>query len=108
MYIVPLTTAPNQTFTCTIPVDGKSINFSLFLRYNTQANYWVMQLSDNKKNILIDTIPLVCGYNLLEQHSYLRIGSAYIYKTDPTLSMTNPDSTNLGTMFLLIWGDTIL
>lgn len=107
MYIVPLTTAPNQTFTCTIPIDGKSKTFSFYLRYNTQAGYWIMQISDNNKNVLIDSIPLICGLNLLAQYSYLRIGSAYIYKVDPTLSMDNPDSANLGTNFLMIWGDTV-
>jgi len=108
MYIVPLTTSPNQTFTCTIPIDGKSIVFSIFLRYNTQALYWVMQLSDNNQNIIIDSIPLLCGLNLLGQYGYLRIGSAYIYKADTTLAGDAPDDSNLGTNFLLCWSDTIL
>ncbi|MBX4266534.1 phage baseplate plug family protein [Clostridium estertheticum] len=107
MYIVPLTPSPNQSFTCTIPIDGKSIIFKFFLRYNTQAEYWVMQLSDSKQNIIIDSIPLLCGTNLLAQYSYLKVGSAYIVKLDTTLVSDKPDDTNLGTNFILVWGDTI-
>lgn len=107
MYIVPLTTSPNQTFTCTIPVDNKSINFKFFLRYNTQAEYWIMELYDTKNNAIIVSVPLICGLNLLGQYSYLRIGSAYIYKVDSTLASDKPDDTNLGTAFLLCWSDTI-
>lgn len=108
MYIVPLTPSPNQSFTCTIPIDGKSISFKFILRYNTQAQYWIMELYDIKNNTIIVSIPLICGLNLLEQYSYLRIGSAYIYKTDTTLISDKPDDTNLGTTFILVWSDTIL
>ncbi|MBZ9633078.1 phage baseplate plug protein [Clostridium sp. FP1] len=107
MYIVPLTPSPNQSFTCTIPIDGKSITFNFFLRYNTLAQYWIMELYDTKKNTIIVSVPLICGLNLLEQYSYLRIGSAYIYKVDTTLKTNKPDDTNLGTYFILVWSDTI-
>lgn len=108
MYIVPLTTSPNQSFTCTIPIDSKSITFNFFLRYNTQAKYWIMELYDNKMNAIIVSVPLICGLNILDQYSYLNIGSAYVCKTDTTLVSDKPDDTNLGTTFLLVWGDTVI
>lgn len=107
MYIVPLTTSPNQTFTSTIPIDNSKITFKFFLRYNTEATCWMMDLSDSSGTSILSSIPLVCGCNLLEQYSYLNIGSAYIYKVDTTLTSDRPDDTNLGSKFILVWGDTI-
>lgn len=107
MYIVPLTTSPNQTFTSTIPIDGKKIKFNFFLRFNTEASYWVLDIYDSNNISLLASINLVCGLNLLEQYSYLNIGSAYIYKSDKTLDMDVPNEYNLGTDFQLIWGDTV-
>lgn len=106
MYIVPLTPSPNQKFTCKIPIDNKSITFNFFLRYNTEAGYWIMDIYDNKQNPIVVSVPLICGLNLLEQFSYLKIGSAYIVKVDNTLLTDKPDDTNLGTNFILVWGDT--
>ncbi|CAI3574414.1 MULTISPECIES: phage baseplate plug family protein [Bacillota] len=106
MYIVPLTTSPNQTFTSTIPIDGNKIKFYFFLRYNTEQNCWEMDISNSNKEPLINSIPLVCGSNLLEQYSYLNIGSAYIVKTDTNISGDKPNDKNLGSTFILVWGDT--
>lgn len=106
MYIVPLTVNPNQYFTSTIPVDGKKLKFNFFLRFNTEANYWVLDISDSKNNSLIVSLNLICGVNLLEQYSYLEIGSAYIVKIDKSISDDIPNEYNLGTDFILLWGDT--
>ena len=106
MYIVPLTTSPNQTFTSTIPVDGKKIKFNFFLRFNTEAKYWILDISDSSNNSLLASVNLVCGLNLLEQYSYLKIGSAYIVKVNNSSTDDSPNEYNLGTAFLLLWGDT--
>ena len=107
MYIVPLTTSPNQTFTSTIPVDGKKIKFNFFLRYNTEAQYWFLDISNSSNISLLASINLVCGLNLLEQYSYLNIGSAYIVKVDSSLVDDSPNEYNLGSTFVLLWGDTV-
>lgn len=106
MYIVPLTTSPNQTFTSTIPVDGKKIKLYFFLRYNTEQKCWSMDLYDSSNISLINSIPLICGLNLLEQYSYLNIGSAYILKLDSNIVGDRPNEYNLGKDFALVWGDT--
>lgn len=106
MYIVPLTTNPNQKFTSTIPIDGKKIKFNFFLRFNTEAKYWVLDVYNSQNDSLIVSLNLVCGLNLLEQYSYLGIGSAYIYKVDNSLTDDIPNEYNLGTDFYLVWGDT--
>lgn len=106
MYVIPLTTSPNQTFTSTIPIDGSKIKFNFFLRYNTESSCWVLDISDSSNNSLVAGINLVTEVNLLEQYSYLKIGSAYLVKVDTSLTYDSPNENNLGTSFVLLWGDT--
>jgi hypothetical protein len=106
LFIVPLTTSPNQKFTSTIPIDGKKIKFNFFLRFNTEAKYWVLDVYNSENDSLIVSLNLVCGLNLLEQYSYLNIGSAYIYKVDNSLFDDIPNEYNIGSDFYLVWGDT--
>lgn len=106
MYIVPTTSSPNQTFSSTIPIDGNKIKLYFFLRYNTEQQCWQMDLSDANKQPLLASIPLVGGVNILEQYSYLNIGSAYVLKINPNLQSSRPSSDNLGKDFILVWGDT--
>jgi hypothetical protein len=101
--IIPLTTDPNDTFSSTIPVNGENKTFYFFLRFNEEANYWVMDLSDVNKNPIVSSIPLITGINILEQYEYLHIGKAYIVKTDDSLLADKPDINNLGDTFKLVW-----
>lgn len=106
MYIIPVTSSPNQTFTAAIPIDGNKIKLFFFLRYNTEQKCWEMDLEDINKKPLIHSIPLVCGLNILEQHSYLNIGSAYVIKLDANITSDSPNEYNLGKEFILVWSDT--
>lgn len=108
--IVPLTNDPDQTFLITLPVNGANLDLFFRVRYNTEANYWCLSVIDvSTKTMLIDSLPLVTGEypaaNLLGQYEYLGIGQAYIVKNG-TPSTQNPDNTNLGTDFVLVWGDS--
>lgn len=103
--IVPLTTDPNDTFSSTIPINGENIKLYFFLRYNDEAKYWVMDISDRDRKPIVSSIPLISGINILEQYEYLKIGKAYIVKTDNSLLADIPDDTNLGTNFVLLWTD---
>lgn len=105
MYIIPLAPSPNQTFTSTIPINGKKLKLYFFLRYNTEEKCWNMDISDSNKKPLIFSIPLVCGCNILEQYDYLNIGSAYIVKLDNNVTDSEPNEYNLGDKFVLVWGD---
>lgn len=112
MYIIPLTPAPNQTFRCTIPVDGENLPLQFGLRYNQQAKYWTMSVTHgNTGKLLLDSIPIITGEypaaNLLEQYSYLKIGSAVVVPVGPETSNPEPDDETLGSSFALVWGDTI-
>ena len=106
--IIPLTTDPNQNLTCTIPINGKNITLSLNIRYNGISGYWTMSVT-KKGALIIDSLPLITGQypaaDILGQYQYLGIGSAVVVPTG-TLKTENPDDTNLGADFVLMWGDT--
>lgn len=107
--IIPLTTDPNQTFQITLTVDGKNITLTFNLSYNEEAGNWIMGIKDADGNMLLDSVPLVSGKypaaNILAHHSYLGIGSAYIINTASSPA-DHPDATNLGSDFVLVWGDS--
>jgi hypothetical protein len=105
MYIIPLTSDPDQTFISTISVDDKNLTLMFRLRYNTIASYWFLAIADSKGNVLIDSLPLFTGQNLLQQYRYLNIGSAYLVQNGKTYT-ENPSENNLGSDFVLLWGDT--
>ena len=109
--IIPTTNDPDQSFITTIPVDGKNLTLKLRIRFNTAANYWVMSIADPKTGtLLLDNIPLLTGgypaADLLGQYKYLGLGSATIINVGNS-TMDSPDSSSLGTDFLLAWGDTV-
>ena len=105
-YRIPLSCAPNQNMRCNIPVDGGNLQLSFQVRYNTIAGYWVLSISDKDDNMLLDSIPLVTAENILEQYSYLRLGSAYVCNLG-NQDLDYPDDTTLGSDFIFAWGDTL-
>jgi hypothetical protein len=112
MFVIPLTTEPNQRFQCTIPIDGDNRRLSLELRYNAIAEYWNMTIHDPAlRRTLIDSLPILVGEypaaNLLEQYTYLNLGSATVVAVGPADEYANPDDTTLGTNYMLVWGDSI-
>lgn len=112
MFVVPLTSDPNQSFRCTIPVNGQNKAFDFVLRYNDIAEYWVMAVSDAiDGRMYVSDVPLVAGIypsaNLLEQFEHLRIGAAVLVKTNPDNQDDAPNGFNLGTDFELVWSDNL-
>jgi hypothetical protein len=109
MQIIPLDNSPNHSFVATLSVNGNNISLSFFLTYNESAGYWLMRISDPGTGLIIlDSLPLLTdgtqAANLLAQYHYLKIGSAYLVKVAPS-DTDYPNNTNLGTIFLLLWGD---
>lgn len=110
--IIPLTPKANQRFVCTLPVDGKNITLAFSFTYNSIGEYWFMSVVDVKTNTqLIDGVPLVTGEfpaaDLLGQYEYLGIGSAVVAPVSSLASGDLPKFENLGTEFVLVWGDTV-
>lgn len=108
--IIPLNTDPNQSFECTLPVGEENLSFIFKVVYNEKGKYWFFSISDaNTLEMILDSIPLVAadtyGIDILEQYEYLKIGSAYVMKVSQ-VEADYPDAVNLGTDFVLVWGDT--
>lgn len=109
MYRIPLNTAPNQTFTCVIPVNGKNIRFTFFLSYNPIAKYWQLTLSKTLTNeVIVANLPILSStfrfYDIFAQLGYKNVGKCMIYNKDGELR-SMPDDTNLGTAYEMLWGD---
>lgn len=107
--IIPLTSSPNQSFACTLQVDGAALTLNFKIRWSEMAGYWVMSLSDVSNNLLLDSIPLITGWypgaNILGQYAYLKIGSAFILN-EGTSNSDYPGRNDLGSNFVLLWDDT--
>jgi len=107
--LIPLTNSPNQSLTCVLNVDGETLALGLDLNFNETAGYWELAIFDSSGTPLLSNIPLLCGgfpsANLLGQFIYMALGSAYIINASG-VAKDSPDDTDLGTDFVLIWGDT--
>ena len=108
MYMIPLTTDPNNRFRCVVPVDGENLFLEFFARYNPIAEYWMMDISDDYGNCLASCIPLITGQypvaNLLEQYNFLGIGAAVMVPVG--MAKGEPAADNLGSEFVMVWSDT--
>ena len=68
IFEIPLTSEPNQNFKCSVPIsshnelgDGENKTFIFDIKYNSEAEYWVMTVTDDLTNrILVDSVPLLC------------------------------------------------
>ncbi len=109
--VIPLTNAPHQSFQVSLAINNLLVRLNLTIDYNEMANYWVLGVTDNNGNILLQNVPLITGSwpaaNILEQYQYLNIGSAYVINVSNSNINDYPNATDLGTDFILIWGDNV-
>jgi len=110
LQLIPLDPSPNQTFSVVLTVDGRNINLQIKLRWNILARYWVMTIIDpGIGNYLVDGIVITTGVlptiNILQPYSYLGIGSCYIINVSG-VDGDYPDEFNLGTDYIMLWGNT--
>lgn len=109
MYKIPVSNSPNQSFVCTVPVNGRNLDLKFSLWYNTQANYWLLSAEDVRNGkVLFSNLPMISSSrlfsNILYQLEYMKIGICIVLPIiDNEKSM--PDDKNLGTGYLMIWGD---
>ena len=109
MVKIPLTNSPNQRFTCTVPVNGENKNFRFELWYNYQAEYWLFSLYDiSTESYIFSNLPLLSSnykfYDILYQLDYMKIGVCIML---PLIvdKKSAADDKNLGTSYVMIWGD---
>lgn len=109
MVKIPLTNSPNQKFTCAVPVNGENKNFRFELWYNYQAEYWLFSLYDiSTESYIFSNLPLLSSnykfYDILYQLDYMKIGVCIML---PLIvdKKSAADDKNLGTSYVMIWGD---
>ena len=108
--VLPVNSNPNQTFECTLPVDGSNRRFKFFFEWNPIGRYWQFDLFDlnNNDEQLLNKQPVYSiDYpynNIISTYTYKEIGSLYVVATLP--NSDRPDFTNLGSDYVLVWGDT--
>lgn len=103
--IIPITSTPNHKISSKILIDGKNTVLTFETKYNEIAGYWLVTISDGAGTNLISCLPVVPAQNILEQYSYLKIGSAYIVAAQ-TVREQWPSERTLGSNWYLIWDDT--
>lgn len=108
-YEIELDTTPDQEFTVAVEVGEEVVNLIIRLRYNTEGDFWHMDISDgNTLEMLISNAPLLTGEfpsgDLLKQFEYVGIGQAAILKVTDGAKGDFPNLENLGTDYVLVWG----
>ena len=107
--IVPLTSMPNQSLSVQLTVDGSPLTLNLTLNYSYVSGYWSMTVYSAQGVLLLDSVPMLTGIypaaNMLSQYAYLAIGSAYLLNVGSS-DADYPGVNDLGSNFLLAWGDT--
>lgn len=88
---IPIVPGTPQKFS--IPLSGTTYNF--LLKWCSAGGYWLLDISDENKNGVLASIPLVTGSNLLEQFGYLGIVGR-IYATSDFDPNAPPTFDNLG------------
>lgn len=102
--IVPFQPIPNHHFSCVVPIDGGNTTLGFFLRYNDVATYWTVDISKDGKT-LIASLPIKPAQNILEQFSYMEIGSAYIIPKSQAAAQW-PGAVDLSSDWYIVWSDT--
>lgn len=109
-HVIPLDTTPDQEFFVSVEAGGRNVYLLLHLRYNTEGRFWKMDVSDGStREMFISGVPLVTGMSpsadLMKQFRHLGIGSAVIVPNTDATENDIPGLFDLGSDFLLVWGD---
>lgn len=102
--VVPFEAIPNHRFSCVVPIDGGNTKLRFYMRYNEIATYWVVDISKDDE-VVLSSLPLKPAQNILEQFSYLGIGSAYILPKSEAAKQW-PEANDFSSEWVVWWGDT--
>ena len=112
--ILPLTSAPNQSLSASLNINGGTVTLQIVVTYNEMGGFWVLSISNQAGVPILNSVPLITGAypgaNILAPYQYLEIGSAYVINTSGLINPDFPDETDLGANsstgdFSLLWSD---
>lgn len=89
-YLIPLTP---QSQTLTVNLLG--VRYQMSVVYGNAAKTWFLSISDSTGTPLIQSLPLVCGQDLLSQFKHLGIGGQ-LWVIDPSNPTVPPTYQSLG------------
>lgn len=102
MRIIPIV---SNKFTVNMDVNGENRTFILYFTYNPVGDMWKMTISNEADEVLLSNIPLLPTQNLLEQYSYMNLGSAILIPADDEVREEYPSAATLKDRYMLFWGD---
>ena len=103
-YILPVTSQPNQTFKTVLPLGERNVELTIRLSFREVPGYWTMDLTAQDGRMVLSNIPLLKGGNLLAQYGYLNLGYLTVVEVSPT-DAEYPGAGQLGSAFLVVWGE---
>ena len=103
--LIPLDNNPNQTWQVSLSINNVVVTLTVVVSYNEVSQYWAVSIYDVNGNLLISSLPLFTGLNLLEQFGYLNIGSMYVLNASGVIVPNFPSDLDLGTDYQLVWAD---
>lgn len=94
---IPLIAQPQRL---SVTLSGES--YQLLVTWNAVSECWLLRIADSSGVVLVSSIPLVTGTDLLEQFEYLGLGGELQVQTDGDVDAI-PTFTNLGIEGRLYW-----
>lgn len=80
-----------------LSIELAGVTYNLFVRWNTFAGVWVLDISDSSNIMILAGIPIVANTDLLEQYGYLNFGGKLVAWSDGDPDLP-PTYENLGTI----------
>ena len=110
MYIIPANNLGNQTFDCTVPINGQNVSLRFNLWYNLKAEYWLLSVTNlTEGRQMFSNLPLLLSrgkfLNILAQLDHLKIGQAGVLPRTSSINKSMPSNTELGSQYVLYWRD---
>lgn len=86
-------------------LDG--VSYFLDFRYNSRADVWMMNISDENNVIIKEGTPLLLGVDLLSQYQDSKLPPGPLFLMNLKDENVEADRDSLGTDVLLLYGKTI-
>ncbi len=98
-YTIPFVPNTPQRFSVAL----LNITYNLRTRFSKGSLAWMLDLSDTDNNLIIGSIPLVTGCDLLEQYHYLEIGGGLYVNNSGIPNNNVPRFQDLGVNSQLVF-----
>lgn len=102
MYTIPII---SNKFAVNIDLNGENRNLVLDFKYNSVGDMWKMSILNEAEEVIVSNVPLLPTQNLLEQCSYLNLGSAVLIPNSEEITEEYPSLSTLKSDYTLFWGD---